>query len=274
MAAPHNRPFTCIGWATQSYRHLAAGIQEDCARLNYPYHLYDIDGHYTSLMRAWCNHPYIIRQGVLDFGCVLFLDIECRILRELPDHWRAPLVSVRHPTQKFWIRYNSGTVMADETCLAWLDTWIAIIEDWRMGDLAPEDFVHWPGDLCDELALAAALAAHHIPIQTVELEYVDRTYPAELARGLWRNDHTIIQHPTIHHWPKVTDPIESKKLFWQNYPSQPETASDYFSSGPELIFESGWVFDTARRLYAPQEFWSAAPRPWIDTSVVLTSAQG
>jgi hypothetical protein len=104
--------------------HLAHGLREDCARLGYPYHLYEIDQNYASLVKAWCNHPHIIRRGIEDFGTVLFLDIECRILKPLPEHWKAPLVSVRRPAQKFWIRYNSGTVMADESCLPWIDTWI------------------------------------------------------------------------------------------------------------------------------------------------------
>ncbi|HSV30259.1 MAG TPA: hypothetical protein VLL76_11910 [Candidatus Omnitrophota bacterium] len=266
--------FTVIGWCTQSYKHLAEGVREDCRRLGYRYHLYEIDDEYNSLMAAWCNHPRIIRRGVEDFGTVLFLDIECRILRPLPPHWRAPLVSVRLPEQKFWIRYNSGTVMADRDSLPWLDTWIAILEDWRMGELEPADFVHWPGDLCDELALAAALAAHRVKVATPGLEYVDRgNLAAELARGLWRNEATVIQHPTIHHWPKEHDPVECKKLFWQNTPGTPEAAAALFATDEGEVRRDGWVFDPATRRYAPQEFWPDHARPWIDDPVTLTSAQ-
>ena len=262
-----------IGWATQSYKHLAAGVAADCARLGYRYHLYDVDGEYASLMRAWCNHPYVVRQGVLDFGTVLFLDIECRILERLPAHWRAPLVSVRRPAQKFWIRYNSGTLMADERCLPWLDTWIAILEDWKLGELAPDDYVHWPGDLCDELALGAALAAHRVDVATPELEYVDRATTAELVRGLWRNAHTIVQHPTIHHWPAVHDPLESKKLFWQNFPGDPADVAAFFAGARGTLRRDGWVFDAELRRYAPDEHWAADARAWRDEPVELTSAQ-
>ena len=179
---------------------------------------------------------------------------------------------MRHPAQKFWIRYNSGTVLADATCLSWIDSWIAILEDWRMGEMAPDDFVHWPGDLCDELALSAALATHGAEVTTPELEYVDRTHPAELARGLWRNDHTIVQHPTIHHWPSVDDPVESKKLFWQNYPGDPASAAALFEGAAETRVH-GWVFDAAARHYAPETYWIDAKRRWIDDAVTLTSAQ-
>jgi len=264
---------TCISWATQSYAHLAQGLREDCARLGYRHYLYEVDAHYLSLMKAWCNHPHIIRRGVLEFGQVLFLDVECRILKPLPPTWTAPLVSVRHPTQKFWIRYNSGTLMADERCLPWIDTWIAILEDWRLGDLQPDDFIHWPGDLCDELALAAALAAHAVKPATPELEYVDRTYPAELARGLWANSSTIVQHPTQHHWPKTLDPVECKKLFRQNFPGDPGLADTLFSETSGLVEHHGWTFDTTALTYAPTEFWPSDARPWTATPARLTAAQ-
>ncbi len=266
--------FTCIGWATPSYGHLARGIREDCERLGYRYHLYEYPADYRSLVAAWCNHPLVIRQGVRDFGTVLFLDIECRLLTPPPLTWRAPLVSVRHPAQPFWIRYNSGTVMADESCLPWLDTWIDILEDWRMGDMAADDFIHWPGDICDELALAAALAAHKVKPATPELEYVDRTYPAQIARGLWRGPETIVQHPTVHHWPQVSALVESKKLLWQNFPGDPLSVFALFQgAGEGLVEMDGWVFDVGSKTYAPKEFWEQSPRRWTEKAAVLTSAQ-
>jgi len=273
-ASPAPR-FTVIGWTTASYAHLADGLRADCERFGYPFHLYDVDGEYRTLMRAWCNHPYVVRRGVEDFGSVLFLDIECRIVRPIPDRWRAPLVSVRRPRQKFWIRYNTGTVMADERSLPWLDAWIRVLEDWRMGDLEPEDHVHWPGDLCDELGLAAALAALGVEVMTPELEYVDRTSDAEIARGLWANEHTVVQHPTVHHWPNEDDPVEVKKLFVQNYPGDPADAAAILTaaSNGRPVERHGWVFDPAAARYAPQEFWPDHARSWVSEPVVLTSAQ-
>lgn len=265
--------FTVIGWASGPYKKLFEGLRSDCARFGYPCHLYELDEEYTSLLKAWCNHPKIVRRGIEDFGSVLFLDIECRIVAPIPDHWRAPLVSVRHPRQKFWIRYNSGTVMADESCLPWVDAWIRAIDDWDMGSLAADDYVHYPGDLCDELALAAALAALGVEVRTPRLEYVDRNTDAELVRGLWKNAHTIVQHPTVHHWPKEDDPVEHKKLFVQNFAGDPEEIEPLFESAQGVVERDGWIFDTDRRLYAPAEEWERAPRPWVAGPVELTSAQ-
>jgi hypothetical protein len=264
---------TVISWANDAYRPLFHGLRQDCERLGYPCHLYRIEDEYPSLVKAWCNHPRIIRKGVEDFGTVLFLDVECRILAPIPPHWRAPLVSVRHPAQKFWIRYNTGTVIADRSCVPWLDAWIDIIDDWEMGDLAPDDYVHWPGDLCDELALAAALAALRVKVHTPALEYVDRSSDAELARGLWRGPQTIVQHPTIHHWPREHEPIECKKLLVQNYPHDPAAVEAIFEQGTEQVQINGWVFDAAQRLFAPVEHWPANSRRWIDEPVAITAAQ-
>jgi hypothetical protein len=265
--------FTVICWASGRYKELAAGMRQDCERLGYPWRLYDVDEEFPHLVRAWCNHPRIIRRGVEEYGCVLFLDVECRILAPIPSHWRAPLISIRSPNQKFWIRYNSGTVMADETCLPWLDAWIETIERWDMANLDPGDFIHWPGDVCDELALAAALACLRVDVNTPRLEYVDRTSDAEISRGLWQNRSTIIQHPTIHHWPKESDPVECKKLFVQNFSGDPAEAEPLFARRQGDIQRRDWIFDTDNRLYAPREYWPAASRPWIEAAVSLTAAQ-
>lgn len=265
--------FTVISWANDAYRPLFEGLKQDCERLGYPYHLYRIEDEYASLVKAWCNHPKIIRKGVEDFGTVLFLDVECRIVSPIPDHWVAPLVSVRKPTQKFWIRYNSGTVMADRNSIPWLDAWIRVIDDWEMGNLSSKDYIYWPGDICDELALAAALPAVGVKVNTPELEYIDRNSEAEIARGLWQNSHTIVQHPTIHHWRKERDALECKKLFVQNYPGNPDLVQSIFDQRQEKVESNDWIFDGKERLYSPKEFWPQETRQWIDESVEITSAQ-
>jgi hypothetical protein len=163
--------------------------------------------------------------------------------------------------------------MADSSCIPWLDAWIRVIDDWEMGELSREDHIYWPGDICDELSLAAALAALDIKVNTPALEYIDRSSDAEIARGLWWNSHTIVQHPTIHHWRKEEDLVECKKLFVQNYPGDPTLAESIFLKGQGPIEMHDWVFDREQKLYAPVEFWSTHKRQWIDQEVEITSAQ-
>jgi hypothetical protein len=262
-----------ISWCTKSYEHLAAGLASDCERLGYPFRLYRMDEEYPNLVRAWCNHPKIIKRAVEELGTVLFLDVECRILRPLPESWKAPLVSVRSPAQPFWIKYNTGTVLADRDCLPWLDAWVRIVDDWDMANLPADAYVYWPNDVCDELAFSAAVTALGVKLNAVALEYVDRSANAEIARGLWRNEHTVIQHPTIHHWVKELDPVECKKLFVQNFPGDPAAIERAFAEGDRRLEQDGWIFDLAGGRYAPAAHFEAHGRPWISTPVELSAAQ-
>jgi hypothetical protein len=264
---------TVISWANEAYTPLSEGLKQDCAALGYPFHLFRIDEEFPTLMKAWCNHPQIIRRGIEEYGTILFLDVECRIVAPIPDDWKVPLISVREPAQHFWIRYNSGTVLADESCLPWIDAWIRVIDEWKLGSLSSDDFIHWPGDLNDEVALAAVLATLNIQVGTVRLEYLDRHSTAPIARGLWRNPHTIIQHPTIHHWIKENDLIECKKLFLQNYPGNPDSVSEIFTEGRPLYECHNWIFDGLNGLYAPSTYWNAHSRKWISDSVRLDPRQ-
>lgn len=275
--------FTVITWCTSDYRYLADGLISDCKRLGYDYHIYELDKEFPNLAAAWCNHPRIIRQGVTDFGNVLFVDIECRIVRPIPEHWQAPLVSVREPAQNFWITYNTGTVMANKSCIPWLDLWIRFVEAWDMDKLSDDAYIYWPNDIGDELPFNAAVTALNIELNTVKLSYLNRTSEAEIVRGLWQNEHTIIQHPTVHHWPKEKDLIECKKLFVQNFAADPEEMDSLFDTTQHfaeknvaekgVVENSAWVFDTTNRYYAPKEFWPEHKRKWIADSVTLSSAQ-
>jgi len=122
------------------------------------------------------------------------------------------------------------------------------------------------------VALGVAIAALGVRVNTPHLEYIDRSTDAEIVRGLWRNEHTVVQHPTIHHWPKEPDPVECKKLFVQNFPGDPSAAERLFRAPAGPVERDGWVFETGRGVYAPAEYWELAPRPWVEGPVSLTSA--
>lgn len=266
-------PFTVISWCNEGYKYLSKGLEEDCKRFGYNFHLYEVERDFPSLISAWCNHPKIICQGVKDFGTVLFLDVECRIVQPIPSHWKAPLVSMRSPLQHFWIKYNTGTVMVDEECLPWLESWIHIMHEWDMGNLPPDAFIYWKNDICDELAFNAAVTAFQVDLVTPLLEYSDRSTKAEITRGLWKNEHTIVNHPTIHHWPKENNLKECKKLFTQNFPGNPDEMEVLMKTEqPELLVHD-WVFSPLKGTYGPTAYYESSPRKWIMDVVELTSAQ-
>jgi len=264
---------TIISWCTPSYKYLANGLRQDCQRLGYRFHLYEIEREYSNLVKAWCNHPEIIKRGVEEFGTILFLDVECRIIRPIPAHWQAPLVSMRNPAQGFWITYNTGTVMADPGCFPWLNAWIRIIKDWDMANLSENTYIHWPNDICDELAFHAAVSALDVKLNTPLLEYLDRSSRAEIARGLWKNKYTVIQHPTLQHWIKEKNPEECKKLFVQNYPANIAQVYRILPKSKQRLELNGWTFDPESRMYAPNEYWKNHKRQWIEDTIVLSAGQ-
>jgi hypothetical protein len=79
-----------IAWATASYAGLARGLRVDCRRLGYPFHLYEVDAEYPLPRPRLVQHPAVMRRGVEEFGTVLFLDVECRIVAPIPAQWRPP----------------------------------------------------------------------------------------------------------------------------------------------------------------------------------------
>lgn len=252
---------------------MAEGLRNDCERLGYPYAMYSRTKRFRSAVEASLHHPDIALRAVEEHGRILFLDAECRILRPIPADWQAPLISIRSPKRPFYIEYNSGTMLLDRNCRPWLEAWSRVVARWQLSQLGDDEYIHWPGDICDEIALHAALAVCEVHPQTVELEYVDRSSMAPISRGYWSTEGTVIQHPTQHHWPEVNDTLESKKLFWQNYSGDPNHVAWRFEQKEGKSYLDGWVFDFSQGIYAPEAYWADHPRSWIADSVQLTSGQ-
>lgn len=266
--------FTVITWSNEKYNYLAKGLKNDCQRFGYNFKHYKVESDYQNLNAAWNMHPQIIKQGIEEFGKVLFLDCECRILKQLPnDLLSEPFISVRNPSQYFWIKYNSGTVYADQSCLGWIDIWINILAGWKLHTIPEDAYIYYPNDICDELALSAALLADGYKPKEVKLEYVDKKSDSPIARGYWENEHTLIQHPTLHHWPYSDDPHIAKKLFVQNFSQQDTNIYDqFFLTRNDVMELDGWRFDFKNNEYAPLAY-QHHKRPWIFDKVFITAQE-
>lgn len=276
------RTLTVVCWCSQEFLPHSRGLETDCARLGYDFHRYEFGKSFENAIVASFNHPDMLLRAVREHDRVLFVDAECRLLELVPPSWKIPAISVRSPAQPFYITYNSGTMLVDRSCEPWLELWSRLVSAWQMRDLPEDTYIRWPGDVCDELALHAALVAHNVQPQRLELEYVERATTAPIARGLWRNEHTVLQHPTEHHWPELDDPYELKKLFVQNFAGDPNEIARGFNSpvGPGGLGGSvrpvelaGWCFEFGAHRYAPARYWESHPAPWIPDPVKLTGAQ-
>lgn len=263
---------TVVCWSSTKYSAWAEGLRSDAEQFGYAFHRYQTPDDYHSSVQASLNHPRFALRAVQEFDRVLFCDAESRLLKPIPD-WPVPSIAVRSPRVPFYLRYNSGTMLIDHSCAEWLQAWIRVVERFELTSLDQQRYyIRHPGDICDELALHSALAVENIHPNELRLECVDRSATAEIARGYWRNSHTVIQHPTIQHWPLDDDPVLAKKLYLQNFPADLGIAPRIFNSGNGRIESHGWVFDGPNRIYAPALF-SDRPQHWISEDITLTAEE-
>lgn len=251
--------FTVISYHTPGFECFAGGLKADCQRLGYPFHCLSLNSEFKTLIQAFDYKISFIREMIERYGSILWLDVECRIVRAIPDSWQGPLISTYVTGNSSG--FSSGILMFDESHLETIDLWMKYAVKYPR---YPDDFV------LDFLANAVGLHFHQVP-----LEFYDRNTTHPIARGLWENHHTIIQHPTINRW---REPIKYRKafngsprsrrsrrevvsrqrkaIFYRNFGGDFETLHQRMELGEESEFhESGWVFDSIEQRYAPELYW-------------------
>lgn len=251
--------FTVVSYHTSDFECFAGGLKSDCDSLGYPVHIKDIGQDFDDLIKAFDYKISFLREMVLRFGSVLWLDIECRIVNPLPTDWSGPLISSY--SMGGHIGLSSGVLMLGESDLEGIDLWLKYAEAYPM---YPDDFV-----------LDFLIRSTDLEFSTVPFEFYDRDTKSPIVRGLWQNKHTIIQHPTINRWPnplkyrqafngKVTatrpraEEIarQRKGIFFRNFGGDVgEIMEVMMTRKGELFVDSDWVFDPVSSRYAPQLFW-------------------
>ena len=109
------------------------------------------------------------------------------------------------------------------------------------------------------------------------LEFLDHTCPAQVVRGQWKNESTIIQHPTINRWETpivysetfngigknkgaVNQSAERarkrKIIYWRNFGGDYDEAEALMLSGVDKDFEiAEWIFNPKWQQYSPKPYW-------------------
>ena len=251
--------FTVISYYTPDFKCFERGLREDCEHFGYPFHCQGLSNSFDDVIQAFDFKIAVIKEMVQRFRRVLWLDVECRIVRPIPDDWSSPLIStyVSGKSQGF----SSGVLMLDESQLGLIDLWLKYARKYPQ---YPDDFV------LDFLSNFSKF-----DFSTVPFEFYDRDTNSPIARGLWKNENTIIQHPTINRWPTpmkyrkafngkerkrrtVAESIsrQRKALFYRNFPGDFARIDEVMRTGVEIEYhDSGWVFDAVRQRYAPELYW-------------------
>jgi hypothetical protein len=251
--------FTVITYFTPDFQCFESGLKEDCRRLGYPIHSHQISHCFDDVIMAFDYKIEFILEMVKQYGQVLWLDVECRIVQPLPVDWTSPLISVYRSGLSNGS--SSGVLMLDESHLEFIELWHKYA---RRYPSYPDDFVL--DFLCNETSFE---------FRTVPLEFYDRCTSSPIARGLWSNEHTIIQHPTLNRWPapmkyrkafngrsrshrSATDSIsrQRKALFYRNFAGDFEQVTLAMQTGSDREYrDSEWVFVSETQRYAPELYW-------------------
>lgn len=251
--------FTVVSYHTTNFKCFTAGLVEDCETFGYPVYIKDVGHDFDDLIKAFDYKISFLREMVLRFERVLWLDIECRIVNPVPRDWLSPLISSYSMGGE--IGLSSGVLMLSAADLPTIDLWLKYAEAYPM---YPDDFV-----------LDFLIRATGLEFSTVPFEFYDRDTTSPVVRGLWHNSNTVIQHPTVNRWP---DPIKYKRafngklnsnrppveeisrqrkgIFFRNFGGDIGEIIEVMMSGHrERFVDSGWVFDPITSRYAPQMFW-------------------
>ena len=111
--------------------------------------------------------------------------VECRLHRAVPQNWSAPLISSYDFAGKAGL--SSGVLMLDKRHSDLLSIWKYYAHKYTK---QPDDFV-----------LEFLLEEFGWPFQFVPLDFCSRQSTAQVIRGEWSNETTIVSHPSTNRWP-------------------------------------------------------------------------
>jgi len=253
-------PATIVSFYTPAFAVFADQLRQDCWRHGHPCHIQLVDCPFANLIQVFDHKVEWIREQVIKFGRVIWLDVECRLLRPIPSDWAYPFMTFygwdrnpRHP--------SSGVFGVGSESLPMLEQWYQMAVKYPV----PDDFV-----------LEALLHKRAYKLFPIEMEFVSRKRKAPVVRGQWVNSATVIQHPTINRW---VDPLKYKKtfgskidrdrgdplmrarkhLFIRNYGGCFDDIHHRMEMKDQPPFhEHGWFFDPSTDMMAPENFWPEA----------------
>lgn len=250
---------TVITYYTPDFAGFLDGMAEDCERLGYELHSHACPHVFENVIEAFDYKIEFIREAIERFGRVLWLDVECRLDQPVPKDWQSPLISTYDSGTSAGL--SSGVLMLDREQLWLVELWSRYAKKYPQ---YPDDFV------LDFLSTCVDL-----PFRTIPFEFYDRQTTRPITRGEWKNEHTIVRHPTTNRWlnplryrrafngPKREKRSDEelrdrqrKTIFFRNFAGDFDVVDREMEAGRETEFRyAEWVFDTQMRYFAPERYW-------------------
>ena len=245
---------TVVTYCTPDFRFFAEGIQSDCQRLGISFYCKFLPANFRNVINAFDYKISFLELMVERFNTVLWLDVECRLHRAVPQNWSAPLISSYDFAGKAGL--SSGVLMLDKRHSDLLSIWKYYAHKYTK---QPDDFV-----------LEFLLEEFGWPFQFVPLDFCSRQSTAQVIRGEWSNETTIVSHPSTNRWPyprryrrafngwwssvKNINRLR-KHIYYRNFAGNFSEVDWFMRNKSSIGRFSGWTFDGANGTYSPEFYW-------------------
>ena len=246
--------FTVISYCTEDFAFFADHLESDCEMFGYPFHCRKLQHRFQNVIHAFDYKIGFIQDAIQTFGTVLWLDVECRIIRDVPPTWSAPLITDYRIGSQHGL--SSGVLMLGEEQLPWLKVWKKYAGKYPK---YPDDFI-------------LDFLMHNLawPIKTIEMSFYDQASDAVVSRGEWSRPETIIAHPSTNRWPdpsryrrafggrraiKSDRSRQRKHIFYRNYSGDFDEVDDIMRQAQGPVEMNEWVFDGLCGVYSPLAYW-------------------
>jgi hypothetical protein len=261
-------------FATPTYMGFASQLRGDCERFGYQLDLHE-EPTEIGLKACWFRKLRVARDMLLRHGSLIFLDVESRILRPLPDEWWDQVTMARKDQP--WRDRNSPR----ERLRAYNTGFMGLrMEMFRVLEAAERGMLRLGLDVddgrlfgeeslvCEEDFIAPLIYASTFPVREICIYYGDnRNTGAEIVRGGWHNSSTYILHPILHQWANDGLTRSAYRYIFTQHWGADETERELIAAimdqrrgGPREF--GGWFFDPGGGVFAPREFWPDKIRNW------------
>ena len=214
-----NPDITVCTFATRGYMKQAAQLEQDCKKFGYKFHNYVLDiEDPEDIQEIYFQQPAHKLKAVKDFGRIIWLDAESRILKPFPDYWTNgtyEMIRASRDNAKMLGKANGGFLVIDKrnkkyledvcrACSRLTDTKRKILESYdpplSMQD--PNYPMHIGGTeaILDTIFLSTAKFTDKTVFnENIAWNRFDSNgQTSKIIRGAWPSDNAVIAHPLLH----------------------------------------------------------------------------
>ena len=131
-------------------------------------------------------------------------------------------------------------------------------------------------ELPDDFVLEFLLKKLKLKFRFIHTEFFDRSIPAQVVRGQWQSEGTIVQHPTTNRWENpivysqtfngkskksyenFTEQVSRKRkyIYWRNFGGDFDDVDHLMKTALDQDVEiADWVFNPRSQQYSPIPYW-------------------